>query len=158
MKKSRKGPLEIMFPDQEVTLQSGQKVIMSPLPLDDMALMLDTYGRLLIMRAAGHSPTQLLMVMGVPVVSLIKRCLRGVDVKDEDLRLSAADFWTLFDIFLTQNIDETILGKANALIGRLRGLLPEFEEIASKIQSETSQVQSNSLSGTDTETSNSSKE
>lgn len=153
---AKKGAMDILLPDVEVSLQCGLTGIMSPLPLERAPYLLESFGRILMLKAQGFTPTQLIAMAGYSASGLIRECLTakgadGQEVKGADVKLYASDFPALFEVFIDQNVDDVIVGKWRALVERLETIFPEISELAAQIQSEMLPDKSNSSVQTDTE-------
>ena len=122
------GALSVLFPEQEVDIGGGKKVIMRPLTLDKLPLVMDSFQKVMFMvsdsKDKGETSAQTIMsgmAMLKEAIILIKMC---ISVPWEEVPATAAPI--LLKVFIEQNLNQEVVGNWIALAGGLTSRLPEL--------------------------------
>lgn len=108
--------LAILFPTREVSLSgSDVKVEVKPLSLEHLPKVADSFGILMKHAEAGDPPSEIASKALGEVLKIIPYCI-NIPAK----YIPASDVPDILEIVISQNINESILGKWMALIAKMK--------------------------------------
>lgn len=121
---AKKTSLDILFPSRKVHLTDGRVVEMRPIPIKDLPELMNSFTLLLSLKTQGLNNIEMLAVGLDSVIELMNHTL--VDTSMESMSIADAPF--LLDEFIEMNLNETVLGKWQALVSRLGTMFPVLKD------------------------------
>jgi hypothetical protein len=115
--------LELLFPKKEYTLHEGVTIEISPLSLEDLPKVADSFSSLAGLIGEGKTVQQIVTLAISEILSLAKYCL-SVPPRVVPMQ-SVPD---ILEIMIEQNMNEDIVKKWTTLIERVREELGQGEQ------------------------------
>jgi hypothetical protein len=129
-KAKKKDVLETMFPDKEVTLPDGSKVLVTPLSLEHMPKVMRSFREILKLATQPDKDfTDIGIEAIAEVMELIPYC-----IDRPASEIPSASIPEIINIVIDQNVSDESLGKWKALADRMI----EMQKDATTVQSQTS--------------------
>lgn len=112
--KKVKDPLKVLFPEEEVELRDGSVLKVRPLSLSNMPKVVDAFGVVLKYAEQGTSASEVATQAMSELMKLVPFC---IDRDPEEIPIDSVP--EILEIIVSQNINETVLGKWKALVQKV---------------------------------------
>jgi len=115
---SKDRTLNVLFPGEEVDIGGGVKVTVRPLSLPHLPKVINAFSSLMSKAEAGMPPSELAVNGMLDLVELLPFCL---DLQSEEIPVTALP--DILEKVIEQNVSDAVVGKWQALIPKLTGVL-----------------------------------